>query len=263
MAATAQPSLVALRQETVRAKTTDLPHKGPSMINRIKTDRRTLLKNSALLTMAGGVLAACNDSADGSVGGSSRSAPSGGDGSVDLDALMTATDGLPDIGLGDPDAPVVMVDYSSMTCPHCARFHTASLPSIKADYIDAGNVYYIFREFPLDARARAASMLARCADEALYHDVVDILFERQREWATAANPADALFSIVAQAGYTQETFNACLTNRDLETAIVAGAERGAEEFGVASTPTIFINGTRFPGARSPEEYAEIIDPLIS
>ncbi|MEQ8656557.1 MAG: DsbA family protein [Hyphomicrobiales bacterium] len=232
------------------------------MIDRLKTNRRTLLKNSALLTLAGGVLAACNDSADGAAGGSSRRAPSGGDGSVDLDALMTATDGLPDIGLGDPDAPVVMVDYSSMTCPHCARFHTASLPSIKADYIDAGSVYYIFREFPLDARARAASMLARCADDALYHDVVDILFERQREWATAANPADALFSIVAQAGYTQETFNACLTNRDLETAIVAGAERGAEEFGVASTPTIFINGTRFPGARSPEEYAEIIDPLL-
>jgi protein-disulfide isomerase len=233
------------------------------MIDRLKTDRRTLLKNSALLTVTGGILTACNDGSNASADGSSRSTPSGGDGTVDLGALMTATDGLPDIGLGDPDAPVVLVDYSSMTCPHCARFHTTSLPTIKTDYIDEGHVYYIFRDFPLDARARAASMLARCSDEALYHDVVDILFERQREWATAANPADALFSIVGQAGYTQETFNACLTNRDLETAIVAGAERGAEEFGVASTPTIFINGARFPGARSPEEYAEIIDPLIS
>ncbi len=235
------------------------------MTERLKADtnRRKFLKTSALLTVAGGVLAACNDSSTATTAdGSSRSVPSSGDDTVDLNALMTATDGLPDIGLGDPDAPVVVVDYSSMTCPHCARFHTASLPTLKSDYIDQGHVYYIFRDFPLDARARAAAMLARCASEDLYHDVVDILFERQREWATAANPADALFSIVAQAGYTQETFNACLTNRDLETAIVAGAERGAEEFGVASTPTIFINGARFPGARSPQEYAEIIDPLL-
>ncbi|MFK7791465.1 MAG: DsbA family protein [Devosiaceae bacterium] len=226
-----------------------------------KTNRRTLLKSSALLTVAGGVLAACNDGG-GTADSTGRIVPAGGESNVDLATMMAPLDGLPDVGLGDPNAPVVMIDYSSMTCPHCARFHTASLPSIKTDYIDAGNVYYIFREFPLDARARAASMLARCADDALFHDIVDILFERQREWASAANPADALFSIVAQAGYTQDTFNACLTNRDLEQAIVAGAERGAEEFGVASTPTIFINGARFPGARSPADYAEIIDPLL-
>ena len=228
-----------------------------------RTDRRTFLKTSALLTMAGGVLAACNDTSTASApDGTTRQVPSGGDGQVDLAALMTPTDGLPDITLGDPAAPVVIVDYSSMTCPHCARFHTTALPAIRETYIDQGQVYYLFREFPLDARARAASMLARCADGALYHDIVDILFERQREWAAAANPAEALFSLVAQAGYTQESFNACLTNQDLERAIVAGAERGSQEFAVASTPTIFINGARFPGARSVQEYAEIIDPLV-
>lgn len=232
-----------------------------SIAPRNTVDRRTLLKNSALLTVAGGVLAACKDGG-GTADASGRIVPTGGEETIDLATLMSPVDNLPDIGLGDPDAPVVLIDYSSMTCPHCARFHTASLPAIKTNYIDEGQVYYIFREFPLDARARAASMLARCADDALFHDVVDVLFARQREWATAANPADALFSIVAQAGYTQETFNACLTNRDLEQAIVAGAERGSEEFGVASTPTIFINGARFPGARSPEQYAEIIDPLL-
>lgn len=236
-------------------------------LNAGSSDRRSFLKTTAktgaLLTVAGGVLAACNNSDTAvTADGHSRIVPDGGDGTVDLETLMTATEGLPDIGLGDPNAPVVIVDYSSMTCPHCARFHTASLPSIKSDYIETGNVYYIFREFPLDARARAASMLARCTDEDRFHDVVEILFERQREWASAANPAEALFSIVSQAGYTQETFNACLTNCDLELAIVASAERGSEEFSVASTPTIFINGARFPGARSPEAYAEIIDPLL-
>lgn len=227
------------------------------------SDRRAFLKSTALLTVAGGVLAACNNNETAtSADGTSRIVPDSDDGAVDLDALMAQQEGLPDIGMGDPNAPVVIVDYSSMTCPHCARFHTASLPSIKTSYIDEGHAYYIFRDFPLDARARAASMLARCAGDDIYHDVVDILFAAQRQWASAPNPAEALFSLVAQAGYTQETFNACLTNQDLETAIVAGAERGSQDFGVASTPTIFINGARFPGARSPEEYAEIIDPLL-
>ncbi|MEM6710744.1 MAG: DsbA family protein [Pseudomonadota bacterium] len=230
----------------------------------LKTNRRTFLRNTGLVALSAGVLAACNNGGSTvTVGGVERMVPSTGDDTVDLAALMTPTDGLPDRTLGDPNAPVVIVDYSSLTCPHCARFHSASLPVMKTEYIDQGLAHYIFREFPLDARARAASMLARCADEGLYHTVLEVLFERQREWASAANPADALFSIVAQAGYTQETFSACLTNRDLETAIVAGADRGAQEFGVASTPTIFINGARFPGARSPADYAEIIDPLIA
>ncbi|MEM1287951.1 MAG: DsbA family protein [Pseudomonadota bacterium] len=231
--------------------------------SKLSTDRRAILKNTALLTLAGGVLAACNDSgATSTVGGVTRTMPNAGDGSVDLAALLTPTDGLPDVTMGEPDAPVVIVDYSSMTCPHCRSFHTNALPSIKANYIESGQAFYVFREFPLDARARAASMLARCADETLFHDLLEILFERQREWAQAQNPAEALFGIVAQAGYTQETFNACLTNQELEQAIVAGAERGSQEFSVSSTPTIFINGARFPGARSAEEYAEIIDPLL-
>ena len=227
------------------------------------TSRRSFLKTSALLTLGGAALAGCNNnSTTTAADGTTRSIPAGGEDTVDLAALMTPSEGLPDIPMGDPAAPVVLVDYSSMTCPHCARFHTDSLPTLKRDYIDQGKVYYIFRELPLDARARAASMLARCSGDALYHSVVDTLFERQREWAGAPNPAEALFALVAQAGYTQDSFNACLTNQELEAAIVASADRGSQEFGVASTPTIFINGARFPGARTPQEYAQIIDPLI-
>ncbi len=177
--------------------------------------------------------------------------------SVDLDKLLIPGP-LGDKILGSEDAPVTIVEYASMTCGHCANFHKQTYKALKKEYIETGKVRFIFREFPLDAVAAAAFMLARCAPPEKYFDIIDIMFEQQRSWAFTDNPYNSLLNFSKQVGFTQESFEECLTNQGLLDAVNAVRDRGANEFGVNSTPTFFINGERHSGALSIEEMGKII-----
>ena len=182
-------------------------------------------------------------------------------GKVD-EAKLMAAGSLKDMILGKPEAPVTIVEYASMTCPHCAHFATTTLPVIKEKYIDTGKAKLILREFPFDPRAAAAFMLARCAPEERYYPLVEVLFKQQEQWAGAANAEEPLLQISKLAGFTQESFKACLTNQKLLDDVNAVRERGANEFGVNATPTFFINGARYSGALSVDEMSAIIDGLL-
>jgi protein-disulfide isomerase len=182
-------------------------------------------------------------------------------GSVDM-AKLLEPGVLPEMALGAQDAPVTVVEYASMTCPHCATFHATTLPELKTKYIDTGKVRMIFREFPFDPRAEAAFMLARCSKDN-YFPMIDVLFRQQQGWAAVQNARDALLQIAKLAGFSQESFEACLTDQKLLEDVRSVRERGAKEFGVDSTPTFFINGNRYPGALSIAEMSAIIDPLLS
>jgi protein-disulfide isomerase len=173
-------------------------------------------------------------------------------------------DALPDMAIGDPKAPVTIVEYASMTCPHCAHFQETTFPELKKRYIDTGKVRYIFREFPLDNLAAAASMIARCSadtDADKYFALTDTLFRQQRTWAVE-KPLPPLLAIAKQAGFTEKTFNECLANQKILDGIESGRQRAISQFKVQSTPTFFINGTMQAGALSIDEMAKIIDPLI-
>ena len=161
--------------------------------------------------------------------------------------------------LGEENAPVTIVEYASMTCGHCANFHKRTYPDLKANYIDTGKVRFIFREFPLDPVAAGAFMLARCAPADKYFEIVDIMFEQQRAWAFTDNPYQSMLDFSKQIGFTKESFEECLGNQDLLDAIEAVKNRGANEFGVDSTPTFFINGEKHSGALSIEEMGKLID----
>lgn len=181
-------------------------------------------------------------------------------GDVDMAALLKPG-ALPDKVLGKEDAKVTIVEYASMTCPHCAHFAETTFPELKTKYIDSGKVRFIFREFPFDPRAEAGFMLARCAGDN-YFPMVDVLFKQQQTWAAAENVKDAMFQLSKLAGFTQESFNACLTDQALLEQVRAVQKRGADEFKVDSTPTFFINGKTYKGALSIEEMSAIIDPLV-
>ena len=165
---------------------------------------------------------------------------------------------LGEMALGDPNAPNVVIEYASMTCSHCAAFHVNSFDAFKEKYIDTGKVYFIFREYPLDPLATAAIMLARCGPKERYFPLVDLMFDRQGEWAFTENPKAALLSFVRQAGFTEESFNACLTNKEIQDGVLAVKARGSNEFGVSSTPTFFFNGEMHRGELSIEEIDEIL-----
>jgi protein-disulfide isomerase len=166
---------------------------------------------------------------------------------------------LPDMILGDPNAPVTIIEYASMTCPHCAHFHTTTLPAIKEKYIDTGKAKLILREFPFDPRAAAAFMLARCAPPEQYYPMVGVLFEQQKTWATAENAAQPLLQIAKLAGFTQEKFETCLKDQELLNKVRAVFDKGSKEYGVESTPTFFINGEKTSGTLSIEEISALID----
>jgi protein-disulfide isomerase len=185
----------------------------------------------------------------------------GGGETVSADDLMVAGP-LGERALGDPAAKVTVVEYASMTCSHCAAFHEETFTPFKEKYVDTGKVRFIFREFPLDALATSAFMLARCMPEDRYFPVVDILFRQQQNWAFVDDPATALFNVVKQAGFTQESFRACLTNQNILDGVNSVKDRGSKEFGVASTPTFFINGKKMSGALSLEDMDKEIEPLL-
>jgi len=168
---------------------------------------------------------------------------------------------LPDLVLGKADAPVTIVEYASMTCPHCANFHKTTYPALKTKYIETGKVRFIFREFPLDELAVAASMLARCAGGDKSLALIDVLFASQDKWAVR-NPIPALQQISKQAGFTEKSFDECLKDQKLYDNIMAVRERGTKEYKVESTPTLFVNGKMVKGGVSMEELDKVIAPLL-
>ena len=169
---------------------------------------------------------------------------------------------LGDKVLGKDDAPVTIIEYASLTCGHCANFHTRTFPALKEKYIDTGKVRMIFREFPLDPLSTAASMMARCSSEQRYFPLVTMLFQQLPQWAGSDKPLDALLAIARQAGFTQESFEACLKNQSVYDGLNTAKKRGAEVHGVKSTPTFFINGQIRRGDMSIEDLDKVLEPLL-
>jgi len=168
---------------------------------------------------------------------------------------------LDDIPMGSATAPVTIIEYASMTCPHCAAFAVNTFPKLKEKYIDTGKVKYIMREYPLDGLAAAAFMLARCAGPEKYYPLIETLFAQQQKWAVK-EPIPPLLAIAKQAGFTQQSFEACINDKDLLAKVQQMRDRGTQKFKVEATPTFYINGEKHSGALSIEDLDKAIAPLI-
>ncbi len=180
-----------------------------------------------------------------------------------LDAQELAAPGqLGDKVLGSADAPVTVIEYGSFTCPHCAHFSNDVFPDFKLKYIDSGQVRFVFREFLRNGVDVAISAMARCAPADDYFKVVDDFFATQDQWMRADNLRDAIFQKSKAYGFTQASFDACLSNQSLLEAFDASMKR-AEGYGVTGTPTFFINGVKEVGALPMEDWDKILQPLLA
>ena len=159
-------------------------------------------------------------------------------------APPSSSDALKDRVMGDPAAPIEILDYSSMTCPHCRAFHIETLPELKKKYIDTGKARLVFRDFPFDKTALMASVLARCGDPKRYFSFLDVLFQQQPKWGAASNPQKSLTRIGKLGGLSESDYQACLNDKTLTDGIVALRLDGSQKYEVASTPTFVINGPK-------------------
>jgi protein-disulfide isomerase len=170
---------------------------------------------------------------------------------------------LPDMALGQPAASITIVEYSSLTCPHCAAFAENVFPMLQSKYIDTGKVRFVSREFPLDIKAAAASMLARCVgngDAVRYFDAVGLLFKQQEP--LVSRTVDTLNAIGDHFGMNATAVEACVKNQALLDKITADQKFAVEELKVDATPTFFINGEMLKGAMSFEELDNKLSALL-
>ena len=181
-----------------------------------------------------------------------KPAPGGGEG------LAARPD---DRVLGKADAPITIIEYASLTCPHCAHFAVDVLPKLKQKWIDTGKAKLVLRDFPLDEPALRAAMIARCAPPDRFYAYVDTFFAAQDKWVMARDYREALARLVKLGGMSKDEFDNCLKNTALENKIVEGRLIASKELDVNSTPTFFINGTKFTGAPTVEEFDKALSGL--
>jgi protein-disulfide isomerase len=177
-------------------------------------------------------------------------------------APVTVQEAMSERVLGKADAPITIIEFASLTCPHCKDFHLNTLPKLKASYIDTGKVKLVYRDFPLDGRALLASMVARCAPKDRYFAFIEALFRGQDTWARAQDPIQTLGQMARVGGTSQADFDACIKNEALFDAIKKDALDAQKQYNVESTPTFIINGKKMDGAHSFESFETALKPLL-
>ena len=164
--------------------------------------------------------------------------------------------------IGDPNAPVTIVEYASLSCPHCAAFHEETLPALKARYIDPGKVRLVFRDFPLERNAFNASMLAQCAGPEGQGRLVDVFFAQQERWSRAKDPTAALKQLAKLGGMGEAEIDACLSDKAVEDRVLRTKLDAKQSHDGRSTPSFVVAGRTYVGALSIDELAGIVDPLL-
>jgi protein-disulfide isomerase len=165
--------------------------------------------------------------------------------------------------LGKPDAPITIVEYASLTCPHCAHFDKDVLPKLKEKWIDSGKAKLILRDFPLDEPAMRAAMVARCAPPDRFYPLVDTLFADQEKWAAAKDYRAALERLAKLGGVSDKDFKTCIADKKLEDQVAQSRLTAAQDLGVDATPTFFVNGKKYDGAPTLEAFDQLLSGVAA
>ncbi|GBF27847.1 disulfide bond formation protein D [bacterium MnTg02] len=237
-------------------------------------DRRSVLAGLSASALTG--LAGCSGTQPGGfsfansgfqTGNASEKQPDivlNADGTPKLEDLMKAGP-LGEKSLGQPNAPVTMIKYASLTCPYCRAFHTKTFPELKRRYIDTGKIRYILREFPIGHASGAATVVMRCIgqnDDRKYFEIYDLYLTKQHLWVSLEVRKDAIYKIVAPLGITRKTFDTCFENQNIVAGLKWVKQRG-RQLGVIGTPTFFINGKKARSVLTIGEIQKMVQPYLS
>lgn len=166
-----------------------------------------------------------------------------------------------EIVYGSPDAPVTIVEYASLTCPHCANFHTQMLPLVKERLLDTGKAKLVFKDFPLDQLALRASVMIRCNTGTRSRAMLDVLFHTQASWKGSADPVAALLNIGRAAGMTDPDLEACFNNQEIIDGVIKQRLDAEKTYQVNSTPSFIIDGKLYRGGMSIEQFEQVVESL--
>ena len=222
---------------------------------------RLLIGLVTLLTFATALfsLAVAQDASPGPAAAEEEEAPRSAS-QIPLDVLLKANGDLPDIVIGQDDAPVTIVEYASLSCSHCANFHTGVFPDLKKKYLDTGKAKLIVREFPTSERALVAHMLTRCVAPDKAPGLLSDLFHAQEDWAYSdGDPTEKLKEISGKSGLSAEEFETCTKDQKLFDKMVANFTSAGEQFGINATPTFFIDGKLVDDAATMETFDRLLD----
>lgn len=178
-------------------------------------------------------------------------------------AIVSVEEAKAEMVLGNADAPVSIIEYSSLGCPHCAAFHRDTLPQIKKEYIDTGKVRLVYRDFPLGTPALAASMIARCAGPKKFFGFIEILFRSQPQWSRSQNPMQALTKVARFGGLSEDDVQACLKRQTLLDFIREVARVGQNTHNVNTTPFFIIGDKTVSGAQPFDAFKKVLDKALS
>ena len=170
-----------------------------------------------------------------------------------------------DFFIGDENAPITVIEYASMSCSHCATFHTNTLPDLKKEYIDTGKVRMVFRDYPFNYPALLGSMMMRCIPGDVRYDYMNALYQLQNTWVDRDPKVSKkeLYKIMQSGGMTKDEFDSCYGNLDNENLILEGVMAAQKEFNIKSTPSFVINGNIVEGNKNIKEFRQIIDKILS
>jgi len=167
-----------------------------------------------------------------------------------------------DMYLGKADAKVTIIEYASLSCPHCAKFNAEVLPRVKSDYIDKGLVRWVYRDYPLNNPAYLAAVLAHCGSPLRYFGLVDKLFRSQDYWAVQPQPIVALKQIGVNEGIDEKTYDACLADQKLKDKIISRLQEASTKYKVEATPSFLIGGKLYSGELPFDDLKKLIDDAL-
>ena len=177
--------------------------------------------------------------------------------------IVDTIEALEEKSLGNNEAPIKMVEFASMTCGSCAKFHNDVFPSIKKDFIDSGKVFFTYKDFPLDKFALKASVIARCSGDAKFFNFLSVIYNKQKDWTRTQDPFKSLLKIAKLGGLKNDEIKVCVGNKSIEDGILKDRLNSSKKFDITATPTIYFNGKKYDGDLSYEALKLKIESLLN